>query len=39
MNFDQMPELHWMYGYPLALVLMATVSYALWRLFKGSGWL
>ncbi|MBA3719953.1 MAG: magnesium/cobalt transporter CorA [Nocardioidaceae bacterium] len=39
MNFDQMPELSWMYGYPLALALMAVVSYALWRLFKGSGWL
>ena len=23
MNFDNMPELHWLYGYPLALVLMA----------------
>lgn len=39
MNFDQMPELHWTYGYPFALGLMLAVSYALWRAFKRSGWL
>ncbi|GAA4691927.1 magnesium and cobalt transport protein CorA [Nocardioides nanhaiensis] len=39
MNFDDMPELHWTFGYPMALVLMACVSGGLWRLFKKSGWL
>ena len=39
MNFDNMPELHWALGYPLALVLMAGVSLTLWRSFKRTGWL
>jgi magnesium transporter len=39
MNFDQMPELTWTYGYPLALGLMASISGCLWILFKRSGWL
>ena len=39
MNFDNMPELHWAFGYPLALVLMAGVSLSLWRTFKRTGWL
>jgi magnesium transporter len=39
MNFDVMPELHWVFGYPFALaamVLSAVVSY--W-VFKSRGWL
>ncbi|GAA1178152.1 magnesium/cobalt transporter CorA [Ornithinimicrobium humiphilum] len=39
MNFDHMPELHWMLGYPLSLVLMAAAVAVLWRSFKRSGWL
>ena len=39
MNFDHMPELHWLVGYPLVLLLMAVVVGLLWRLFKRSGWL
>ena len=39
MNFDHMPELHWYYGYPYALGLMATVVGLLYRAFKRSGWL
>ncbi|NYE37998.1 magnesium transporter [Nocardioides cavernae] len=39
MNFDTMPELHWTYGYPYALALMAGVGYALYLFFKRSGWL
>ena len=39
MNFDHMPELHWPVGYPLALLLMATVCAGLYRSFKRSGWL
>ncbi len=39
MNFDHMPELHWMSGYPLALVAMviAAILPLLW--FKKKGWL
>ena len=39
MNFDNMPELHWEYGYFIALALMLVASVALYRLFKKSGWL
>lgn len=39
MNFRHMPELHWLLGYPAALVLMAGVCLGLFRLFKRSGWL
>lgn len=39
MNFDNMPELHWTYGYPLVLAVMAAVCFTLFRLFKRSGWL
>ncbi len=39
MNFDHMPELHWTYGYPLAVGLMVAASVGLYRLFKRTGWL
>jgi magnesium transporter len=39
MNFDYMPELHWRYGYLLALTLMALIAFALYRNFKRTGWL
>ena len=39
MNFEHMPELHWLYGYPLAILMMVIVCYALYRKFKSSGWL
>jgi magnesium transporter len=39
MNFDHMPELKWEYGYPAALLFMATVCTSLWRYFKKVGWL
>lgn len=39
MNFQNMPELSWTYGYPLSLLLMAAVSLGLWVVFKRSGWL
>ena len=39
MNFDHMPELHWTYGYPFALVLMVAVAGGLFAWFKKSGWL
>jgi magnesium transporter len=39
MNFDQMPELQWTLGYPLALLMMLLVSVTLYTIFKGRGWL
>jgi magnesium transporter len=39
MNFDNMPELHWHYGYAYALILMATSVTLLWWWFRRSGWL
>ncbi len=39
MNFDNMPELHWHFGYFYALGLMVTASLVLYRAFKKSGWL
>jgi Mg2+ and Co2+ transporter CorA len=39
MNFVNMPELHWRYGYPTVLGLMALTAFALHRLFRRSGWL
>jgi magnesium transporter len=39
MNFDYMPELHWVFGYPMALLLMATTSVTLYKVFKHKGWL
>jgi magnesium transporter len=39
MNFEHMPELGWVVGYPLALGTMATACGLLYRLFRRSGWL
>ena len=39
MNFDHMPELHWVFGYPFALALMIVVSVTLFLVFKHRGWL
>jgi magnesium transporter len=39
MNFDYMPELHWKFGYPFAMVLMVMVSVTLYLVFKRRGWL
>ncbi len=39
MNFEQMPELKWAYGYPLALgVIAASAGLLYWR-FRRVGWL
>src|SRR5215211_4516293 len=35
MNFEYMPELHWLFGYPFALSLMVLVSATLYLIFKG----
>ncbi|GHU51477.1 cation transporter [Clostridia bacterium] len=39
MNFDMMPELHWVHGYPMALAIMATVSLAMYTLVKKNKWI
>jgi magnesium transporter len=39
MNFDHMPELHWLWGYPFALALMLGLAGALYAVFRRSGWL
>jgi len=39
MNFEFLPELHWKFGYPLALVLMVLSGVAPYLYFKRKGWL
>lgn len=39
MNFDYMPELHVVWGYPAVLFLMGSICFSLYRGFKRSGWL
>jgi magnesium transporter len=39
MNFEHMPELHWLLGYPLAVLLMAGAAGVLYGLFRRSRWL
>lgn len=39
MNFQHMPELHWQFGYPLALAIMLGIdAFLFWR-FRRAGWL
>ena len=39
MNFEHMPELHWRFGYPAVLAVIAGVCITLYRRFKRIGWL
>ncbi len=39
MNFEFMPELHWAFGYPLAIGLMIVVSVGLVLFFRWRKWL
>ena len=39
MNFKQMPELEWTYGYPLAVALMVGLDAWLWVKFRNIGWI
>ncbi len=39
MNFENMPELSWEYGYPLSIALMAGLGIVLHRIFKNRGWI
>ncbi len=38
-NFDNMPELHWYYGYYMALGVMVSACTVLYVLFRRNGWL
>ncbi len=39
MNFEQMPELKWAYGYPMALAAIAGAAGFLYWRFRRTGWL
>ncbi|MBX5448776.1 magnesium/cobalt transporter CorA [Thermogemmatispora sp.] len=39
MNFEHMPELHWIYGYPAALAAMGGISLLLLWIFRRLHWL
>lgn len=39
MNFDHMPELHWEWGYPLAVTAMLGFAAGLFAIFKTKKWL
>ena len=39
MNFSNMPELGWSFGYPAALTLMLVLGGVLWYLFRRQHWL
>ncbi|MGE8378233.1 MAG: CorA family divalent cation transporter, partial [Sphingobacterium sp.] len=39
MNFKNMPELEWYYGYPIAMAIMVAISMAIYLWFKRKGWL
>lgn len=39
MNFENMPELGWRFGYPLALALMILTGVILFLVFRARGWL
>ena len=39
MNFANMPELGWSFGYPLSIAIMAAIDGYLFYLFRKAGWL
>jgi magnesium transporter len=39
MNFDNMPELTWQYGYPMVMAVIVGISVLLYRAFRRNGWL
>ena len=39
MNFDNMPELHWAYGYPLAIASMVALGVGLYVAFRRKKWM
>ena len=39
MNFDHMPELHWSFGYPMAVAAMGVCGFVLYKICKRRRWL
>lgn len=39
MNFDYMPELRWIFGYPAVMIIMAVVTFVIYLWFKKKKWL
>ena len=39
MNFEHMPELHWVWSYPAVIAVMGLLEVLLYRTFKRRGWL
>jgi magnesium transporter len=39
MNFDHIPELHWLLGYPFALAMMVAIPVILYTVFKLRHWI
>jgi magnesium transporter len=39
MNFDHMPELHWLFGYPIIMGVMVGASALAYRQLRKNGWL
>lgn len=39
MNFDNMPELRWQYGYFIVVGIIISICVGLYRLFRHNGWL
>ena len=39
MNFEHMPELHWVWGYPAVMVVIVAIIGVLFARFKKDGWL
>ena len=39
MNFRNMPELGWRFGYPLTIAVIAGACLTVWRYFRRIGWL
>ncbi|MGW4199364.1 magnesium/cobalt transporter CorA [Streptomyces sp. NPDC005004] len=39
MNFENMPELHWAWGYPAVVAVMVVLEVFLYRNFRRRGWL
>jgi magnesium transporter len=39
MNFENMPELRWSWGYPATLLVMVAIDVYLFYRFRKTGWL
>ncbi|WP_037670490.1 magnesium/cobalt transporter CorA [Streptomyces griseus] len=39
MNFEHMPELRWVWSYPVVIAVMGALEVLLYRMFKRRGWL